>query len=82
MEGKVTPSPAPITHRQARMTYTDSVDAATGVKMVKMDHTTTPNPRMSFAVNLVARYPPHMFVTVYPTKKMLQATAPGQQALQ
>lgn len=64
MEGKVTPSPAPITHRQARMTYTDSVEAATGVRMVKADQTTTPNPRMSLAVNLVARYPPHMFVTV------------------
>ena len=72
MEGKVTPSPAPITHRQARITYTDSVDAATGVRMVKMDQTTTPNPRMSLAVNLVARYPPQMFVTVYPTKKTLQ----------
>ena len=61
------------------MTYTDSVDAATGVRMVKTDQTTTPNPRMSFAVNLVARYPPHIFVTVYPTKKTLQEVAPGQQ---
>lgn len=74
MEGKVTPSPAPIKQRHARTTYTDLVAAATGVRMVKMDHTTTPKPRMSFAVNLVARYPPQMFVTVYPTKKTLQAS--------
>ena len=46
------------------MTYTDLVEAATGVRMVKMDQTTTPNPRMSFAVNLVAKYPPQMLVTV------------------
>ena len=59
------------------MTYTDSVDAARGVRMVKTDHTTTPKPRMSLAVNLVARYPPQMLVTVYPTKKTLQETVSG-----
>jgi len=50
MAGKVTPSPAPIRHRQASTTYTDLVEAATGVSMVKMDQATTPSPRMSLAV--------------------------------
>ena len=61
--GKVTPSPNP-TKILIKKRAKNPLCAANGVRIVKIDHNTTPKPKTSFPPNLSDKYPPNAIVNI------------------
>ena len=63
--GNVTPSPIPIKILM-KNSAKKPLCAASGVRIVKIDHKTTPHPKTRLPPNLSDKYPPKAIVSMYP----------------